>query len=121
MSRMILVVDADPATLDETVNSLRGSGSDVTTACTFDDARRALDIQRPWLLITAVRLGRFNGLHLVARARGLDRDVAAIVVGDESDLPLRADAAELGASFAVRPLGESLLTLVDLALDRPPL
>ena len=121
MTRTILVVDADPAALDETVNSLRGTASEVATARTFDDARRALDIHRPWLLITAVRLGRFNGLHLVARARGLQRDVAAIVVGDESDLPLRVDAAELGASFAVRPLGESLLALVDRALDGPSL
>jgi hypothetical protein len=36
-------------------------------------------------LVTAVRLGAFNGLQLVARTRTRHRGTAAIVLGEESD------------------------------------
>lgn len=121
MAGTILVVDCDPVALRETVESLRSSGSDVASAFSFDDAKRALDRDRPHLLITAVRLGAFNGLQLVARSRGRHAGTAAIVVGEESDRGLQADAAQLGASFAVGPLrGAALLALVHRALDARP-
>ena len=48
---------------------LTASGFRVTVASNFQEARVRLGVRPPSLLLTEVRLGDYNGLHLVLRAR----------------------------------------------------
>src|SRR5258705_4043885 len=66
----VLVVDVDHLRALSTVCvALSGAGYVVTRATSFDEARRQLVRVKPDVLITAVRLDGYNGLHLVIRSR----------------------------------------------------
>ena len=67
----------------------------------FEAAKRQLAVQVPDVLITALRLGPYNGLHLILRARADNPTITTIVVVEEDDPVLRRDAEELGAAFVV--------------------
>lgn len=118
MPHTILIVDTDTKTLARTAVSLRTAGYDVVTADGFEEGKRLLDSNTPDLLLTAMRLGAFNGLHLVVRGRTLRPTMAAIVVGARADRGLEADALSLGALFASQPIGdEALRALVARAIE----
>ena len=65
----ILVVDSEPQTLSRTQRVLRAAGYRVATSDTFEEASRLLTLLLPDLLVADIRLGAFNGLHLVWRRR----------------------------------------------------
>lgn len=54
---------------------------------------------RPDLLIAGVRLGRFNGLHLASRLRADYPSLPIIILGQEGDAVLAAEAIQLQARF----------------------
>ncbi len=56
------------------------------------------------LVIADVRLGAFNGLHIVARCRAERREMAAIVTDKSRDAVLEQDALRLGAAYLVKPI-----------------
>ena len=73
MSPDILVVSADPHVLSDRVTALRRAGFSARASSSFPDARRILEEgPAPEILVTDVRLGPYNGLHLVAIALGAD-------------------------------------------------
>ena len=82
----------------------------VTIASTFTNAKERLNIRPPELLVADIRLGEYNGLHLVLRAKSLRADIAAIVTSDAADPVLQADAEALGATFIVKPVVEEELS-----------
>ena len=100
----------------------------VTVAESFADAKTALTTTPPDLLITRLRLGAFNGLHLVLRGKTSRPDMAAIVLSDASEGTLRGEAEALGATFVVLPIAsEQLLAVIQRSLSpandgpiRPP-
>jgi DNA-binding response OmpR family regulator len=77
-------------------------------------AKHEVDTNPPQLLITQLKLGAFNGLHLVARARGRGLMSPAIVIG-EADRVLADEARHLDARYVVAPLDED--TFLDMALS----
>jgi DNA-binding response OmpR family regulator len=81
---------------------LTALGFQVTATKTFEEARQSLRVP-PRLLITEIRLGEFNGLHLVLRGLSARQDMAAIVTSTVDDLVLRAEAEALGATFVLKP------------------
>jgi two-component system response regulator RegA len=81
----------------------------VTVAETFTKAKGLLSTQPPNVLLTEVRLGEFNGLHLVLRGKSLRPDMAAIVLSSVVDPVLQSDAEAMGATFVVKPIDESEL------------
>ena len=82
MTSDILVVSADAAVLSGRVTALRRSGFSARACASFPDARRTLeDGPPPEVLVTDVRLGPYNGLHLVAVARVEFPRTVAIVIG----------------------------------------
>jgi DNA-binding NtrC family response regulator len=85
---------------------LTTAGFDVTVAETFVQAKPLLSAQPPAVLLTAVRLGAHNGLHLVLRGKSTRPEMAALVTAPHDDVVLRADAEAMGATFLVTPLGE---------------
>ena len=73
---------------------------DVVAARDFPSARAAL-AQRPTLLITDLKLGAYNGLHLAIRAGMVG--TAAVVIG-HADPVLQADADRHNAIYLTVPL-----------------
>jgi DNA-binding NtrC family response regulator len=121
MNATIVVVDAGSGVLAGAIVELQRAGYEVSAATTFDEGKRLLETTHPDLLITAVRLGAFNGLHLVVKGRAQHANMAAIVIGDAADEGLQGEAASLGAAFAVRPLPQDgLLSVVASALEQSP-
>ena len=67
--QMVLVVDGDTRDRTSTVLLLEAAGYQVRSARNFEDARAMLIAEHPDLLITDLRLGPYNGLHLVLWGR----------------------------------------------------
>jgi|SRR4051812_31168838 DNA-binding NtrC family response regulator len=102
--RCVLVVESDPAELSSTVALLESAGYRVATASAFEEAKLLLANQSPDLLITGLRLGPYNGLHLVLRSRVDHPAMAAIVTTRVSDPVLEAEAHRQHAGFLLTPL-----------------
>jgi DNA-binding NtrC family response regulator len=98
----------------------RGRGYDAKAcigAGNFTEAKTVLSTQVPDLLITELRLGDFNGLHLVVRARSSQSAIATIVLTRFPDPVLEAEAKRLGAAYLVNPVKPAeLLTVVSREL-----
>ena len=117
MAYSVLVVDVDRNALHAAATALADAGYLVTQATTFADARQRLVLSKPDLLVTAVRLAGFNGLHLVVRTRVMLPDTVAVVTHAVTDPALQADAAEHNAIYMVQPVDWPLfLTVVSSAL-----
>ncbi|MEZ5421345.1 MAG: PilZ domain-containing protein [Vicinamibacterales bacterium] len=122
MTSDILVVSADPAVLSGRITALRRSGFSARASASFPDARRTLEEgPPPEVLVTDVRLGPYNGLHLVAVARVEFPRTVAIVIGGQ-DHVLEVEAAGLGARYLLSPVTPRDLELTIselLAVPRP--
>jgi DNA-binding NtrC family response regulator len=92
---------------------LSSMGQRARLVADFLCAKHEVDTHPPQLLVTQLKLGAFNGLHLVARARGRGLTSPAIVVGD-ADCVLADEARQLEARYLVTPLNED--TFLDTAL-----
>jgi DNA-binding response OmpR family regulator len=113
----ILVVDDDEATRTGLKQLLERAGYKVTVAGTFAEGRFALSESTPNLLIADVRLGQFNGLHLVATN---PQSIPTIIVTGYPDPVLKADAHRLGAEYLVKPVSPAaLMALVKEKLESP--
>src|SRR4029079_10655223 len=88
----VLVVDVDRNALQEAATALADAGYLVTQATTFAEARQRLLLAKPDLLVTAVRLAGFNGLHLVVTTQAMLPDTVAVVTHAVLDPALQADA-----------------------------
>ena len=110
-SRIIVVASAlvvDPR-LNEalsTVALLTNQGFEVTVAETFAKAKDRLNTRPPTLLLTEVRLGEYNGLHLVLRGKAQRPSMAALVLSSVPDPVLRTEAEAMGATFLVKPIAD---------------
>ena len=120
MTETLLIVDPDPAAQRAMVEALKAGRYRTITANSFGSAARLLDSLRPDLLITAVRLGPFNGLHLVVLGRERDSRMSALVIDDRHDTVIEREALMAGATaYLARPLdAEALLRRVAEAVAR---
>jgi DNA-binding response OmpR family regulator len=84
------------------VDAVTSLGFHVTVADNFHEALERLRIP-PALLIADIRLGEYNGLHLVLRGKAVKRDLAAIVTSGVADSVLQSEAEQLGATFILKP------------------
>lgn len=113
----VLVVDVDRNALQEAATALADAGYLVTQATSFAEARQRLVLAKPDLLVTAVRLAGFNGLHLVVTTQAMLPDTVAVVTHAVLDPALQADAAQHNAIYMVQPVDWSLfLDVVGSAL-----
>lgn len=103
----VLIVEPGVEELVRVAAALSRVGFHVTTTETFAQARAWLSIAQPSVLITTVRLGSYNGLHLVLRGSATDPALAALVTSPTEDAVLRADAEAMGATFLVKPVSEA--------------
>src|SRR3954469_18804318 len=93
----VLIVDPDARSRAELVLWLRHPGYAPIDAVSFEEARHWLTTSRIDVLVTALRLGAFNGLHLVIAARGLQPHLRAVVTALEADPGVSGEARQHGA------------------------
>jgi DNA-binding NtrC family response regulator len=99
----ILVVSNDVARLTDTLSVLGHAGYHARGASTFAEARHRLAGSPPDLVIADQRLGEYNGLHVILRARAKHPDLSAIVTTGATDRGLEADAMSLGVECVLKP------------------
>jgi len=113
------VVDSDAERRASVVKIIASGGFQVTEAETFAVARRALAAQPPAVLIAALKLGEYNGLHLVLRARAAPLRVDTLVIADETSADFRREVQNMGAAFVIEPVSApELLAAVVRSLFR---
>jgi YesN/AraC family two-component response regulator len=100
----VLVVDDNESLLAGLVSGLIAAGRHAQGCRGFEEARKYLDEHRPDVLITDVRLGAFNGLHLVLLFKARKPDGRAIVISGFDDPVLRGEAERSGALFLLKPV-----------------
>src|SRR6478735_2060952 len=95
--KRVLIVDDDASLLEALERGLEYHGLDVVAHGTFEAARRALRTDSFDALLTDVRLGAFNGLHLAVEARNSHPDIRIVVFSGFDDPVLRSEAEHIGA------------------------
>jgi len=103
-TRTALVVEPSAADAVWMALVLSELGFSVTVSDTFQDARAQLTVP-PALLVTELRLGEYNGLHLVLRGKSAHPDLAAIVTSRIDDPVLYVEAEQLGATYVLKNIG----------------
>src|ERR1041384_7998710 len=116
--RSILLVEPEPRRELQTARPLfESAGFRVTCAASFDEAKRLIRDDPPDVLVTELKLGQYNGLHLVLRSRADHPGMRVIVTSHSGDSALAAEAAGQKATFLVRPVADTeLLNAVNRVL-----
>lgn len=116
----VLVVSTDHSALSPRLLAIRRAGHAASAAASFAEARRGLGrIPPPDLLVTDVRLGPYNGLHLAAILRVEQPWMSTIAIG-AADHVLELEAQALGARYVIAPIApQELVTLIDETLATP--
>ena len=122
MPSRVLVVDCDRAASVVTTQLLSAAGYTPEAAHSFDQALRQIARRCPDLLITPVRLGQFNGLHLALHCRAQYPQLPIVVTADKDDASLAKEAQQYGVRFVERTTEPQLfLTLIGEILPKPEL
>jgi len=102
---LITTLVVDPIETDRffAVSTLLAAGLQPIATDSFEEARGLIAKQPPRLLVADVRLGEYNGLHLVLIGKTLRPDMAALVTASWPDPVLQADAEGMGATFVLKP------------------
>ena len=115
----VVVVDGNARDRTSTVTLLEAAGYRVRSARSFDEAKLLLAAECPDLLITDLRLGQYNGLHLILRTRNTYPEMAALVTSRVADPVLEAEAQRQRAHFILSPLtANQLLQAVATSLSK---
>src|SRR5258705_5762767 len=105
----LLIVDPASPSLEAVERVLTGMGHSATTVSTFHEAKQHLVLAPPDLLVTAVKLGAYNGIQLVLRANA---GISSLVIDDAYDPVLEREATSAGAVYLVRPIEDGSLAAV---------
>ena len=100
----VLVVDSDPKNVQALGAALRERGCEPLDATSFEAAKRLWIAEKPPVLIADVRLGQFNGLQLLLRAKADRPDVTALITCAIADKVLEAETKRFGGMFLVKRL-----------------
>src|SRR6202790_2827035 len=110
----VLVVGRSGGVATALASELAAAGYETLVASDFDEGK-ALLAKRPSLLITEIKLGAYNGLHLAIRAQAIG--TPTLVIGDP-DPVLEADAKRQRALYVTPPLDpQRVLGLISELLD----
>ncbi len=100
----ILLLDDDPHARAGLAELLADAGYEVTAASAFQDARQKLDDAPFDLLITDVRLGSFNGLHLVMHCRRSMPEMAIMIMTGYDEPLVALEAGRYKAAYVRKPI-----------------
>lgn len=118
MRALVILVNADPRTLQHTEALLSEAGHLVAALSSFVEAKKVLDSVIPDLLVADIRLEAFNGLHLASSSHYEHPDVPVIITHAHADPIFEAQAEQYGARFVAAPLNRPahFLRCVEAAL-----
>src|SRR2546425_12968900 len=91
-ARTVLVVDPDGAARSEMAAWLRAAGYVTFEADAFEEARQLLAARPFDAMVVGLRLGAFNGLHLVITARAAHPALRAVLTTSADDRALASEA-----------------------------
>jgi len=119
VSYRILLVEPDKTPVIGAERALIEAGHRVASLETFAGATRFITTEAPDLLVTGLRLGAFNGIHLMLRFRDTS-DTPVVIVGDRSDFT--QDIVRYGGRFVPKPINPAMLRTVvaELLAGRSP-
>ncbi len=115
VSPSVLMVDAG-ATGAAASEALHALGFRVKTAGSFQQALGLVLSEPPDAVVTELRLGAFNGLHLIMRLRDHCPEAVAVVYTAFPDPVLEQQAHQMGANYLIRDTDPT--PLVALLADR---
>jgi DNA-binding response OmpR family regulator len=119
MSVLIVLVNADPRARQHAEAMLSELGYLVAALPSVIDAKKAIDLVTPDLVIADLHLDAYNGLELALRSRVAHPDVPVIVTHTSEDAVAEAAAAYYGATFIAAPLeNPRFLPSVRAAIER---
>jgi two-component system, NtrC family, response regulator AtoC len=120
-AQKVLVVDADPRNVQEIGAALRSGGYQPLEATSFEAAKHLWVTEQPPILIADVRLGQFNGLQLLLRARADRPDVLGVITCAFPDKVLEEETRRFGGLFVVKSVPfESMVATVLGLLSKEP-
>jgi DNA-binding response OmpR family regulator len=108
----VVIVAQNPALATALLSWLGSAGYELAIVTTFIAAKALLET-KPALVISELKLGEYNGLHLALKARA--SGIPTIIVGPP-DSVLQKDADELGATYLTSVLRRS--QVVDLVAEK---
>jgi len=108
-ARRVVVVAPDAAVGGRLVAWLAAEGHEARLCTSFTEARPQLDARPPDLLVTELKLGAYNGLHLAIRAKHRRPATSVIVIG-ERDHVLEREARQYDAEYFAGPLQKGAFT-----------
>ena len=99
-----VLIAEDHRDLAETLREAFDKAGYAATACrTFEQAHGMLLREAFDVLVTDVRLGDFNGLQLAVIARDKTPRIRIVVISGFDDPVLREEAANVGATYLMKP------------------
>lgn len=104
MAYRVLIANENLSDRTRLSELLTSAGYDATAAPSFEDARLLVGAHPPDLLIAQLRLGAFNGLHLVLRGRAERPDMSAIITTGPEDHMIKSEATDFGVLCVPTPL-----------------
>jgi DNA-binding response OmpR family regulator len=114
----VLMIDDDREYLSLCTIIFRDDGHDVTACSDFNEGRRLLAADHFEALIADVRLGAYNGLHLIALAA--PSSMIKIALSAFLDPVIRRDAEQAGARFLVKPTDCASISALISETDQAP-
>jgi DNA-binding response OmpR family regulator len=106
---VVLLVDCNPTHLAALCASLTAAGYAVVPCSDFHAGKQYLGTKTPNALVTDLRLGSFNGLHLVLIAAQHEAVPTMVVYSGRDDDGMRREALLAGASYLEKPTLNSSL------------
>lgn len=106
----ILILEDEPSSAEMYAAALKAAGKDVVVYTRFEDARAYLKHEVPDAVLTDIRVGEYNGLQLAIFFRAISPDGTLVVVTGYDDIVLRKEAAQLRATFLLKPVDIGQLT-----------
>lgn len=98
-----LVVAPDQGLAESVVAWLASEGHETKVCTDFNSAKAAYDADPPDLLVTQLKLGPFNGLHLAMRAMCRRQGTSTIIIGKPDPL-FEEEAHRHQAKYLPQPL-----------------
>jgi len=119
MTANILVVDDHDSIRHFISKSLEDEGYDVSCAAAGKEALTMIRSQRPDLVLLDLRLPDMNGLEVLRRAKGEDKDICVIIMTAFGDVESAVKAMKYGAfDYVNKPINlDQLQIMVEKALE----
>ena len=105
MQHRVMIVDDDVELLNAIGELVAGWGLTVLSFEDFETARARLlaGVDTDALLVD-IRIGSYNGLHLIHLAKKLKPAVSVVAMTGFDDPVLRAEAEKAGGTFLIKPV-----------------